>query len=218
MLKTFLSSARALTAAASLACVAMVGSVGFAAATSGTLPVDGNTAVTFDPSTDTPVVVRFTDPNITTGTHFQLGFQTNSSSLFQIGLIEYSLDTTDGVDGTWATYINPFGYVGAFPVHNYDGITTYSTMGNSIYFRYTIPNNLVEGPDVGSITQATLLANNGGYTEAGILAENLGNGFVELNREHNAVVPEPTSMAIASIGLGLAGAARLRRRLAAKKA
>jgi hypothetical protein len=219
MLKTFVNSARALAAATSLACVAMVGSVGFAGAGTGTLPGDGNTAVTFDPSTPTPVVVRFSDPKISDGVNFQLGFSTNSTNLFEIGNIEYSFDTTDGVDGTWTEYINPFGFVGADPTTNWDGITAYSTLSDDIYFRYELPGGEI---DYSSITQVSFLSNNDGATTDGILSGGLGNGLVELNRDHIAidapVVPEPTTFAIASIGLGMAGVARLRKRLAAKKA
>lgn len=226
MLKTFLNSARALAAATSLACVAMVGSVGFAGAGTGDIPVDGNTAVTFDPSTPTNVVVRFTDPKIGTGGFFQFGFTTNSANLFDIGTVEYSLNSTTGFDGDWVTYSTPpFGTVGAAPAVNYGDVPlTYTPAGNNFFFRYTLPaKTMTDGPDYSSVTQATLLVNSDGAVDGdGNLTTVIGNGFGALNRDHTAigapVVPEPTTFAIASIGLGMAGAARLRKRLAAKKA
>jgi hypothetical protein len=64
------------------------------------------------------------------------------------------------------------------------------------------------------------LSNNNGDNDAGILKDVFGNDYTATPRDHTSiadpVVPEPTTFAIASIGLGLAGATRMRKR--AKKA
>ncbi|MEI8214192.1 MAG: PEP-CTERM sorting domain-containing protein [Planctomycetota bacterium] len=210
MVKTFLKSVRAAAAATSLAFVAMVGSVGFAGAVTSDAT---NSAVTFDPATATPVTVSFTDSNLASDTNFQVGFRTNGTT-YSIGLVEYSWNNS-----TWNTLVSSFGTIGASPAYAKSGVKTLAASGvTTLYLRYTIP----AGVDYKKVTQVNLLANNNGSTSSGSLDDTLDNGFVSLTRRNTAidapVVPEPTTFAIASIGLGMAGAARLRKRLAAKKA
>jgi hypothetical protein len=210
MVKTFLKSIRAAAAATSLAFVAMVGSVGFAGAVTSDAT---NSAVTFDPATATPVKVSFTDSNIASDSSFQVGFRTNGTT-YSIGLVEYSFD-----DSTWSTFVGSFGTIGAAPAYALSAPQYILAPGSDkMYLRYTIP----AGVDYSKVTQVNLLANSTGSTTDGKLDDTLVNGYVSLVRTHTSigapVVPEPTTFAIASIGLGMAGAARLRKRLAAKKA
>jgi hypothetical protein len=215
MVKSFVRSIQALAVVAAMSCAAFVGSNAMAAAVTGDLAIDGNTAVTFDPSTATPVTVRFTDPNIATNTFFQLGFRTNDGSLTSIpATVEYSFDNV-----TYQTFYFGSTPVGFAPAYSYGAnLGPWTASGSQdIYFKYTIPAGAVANSKVINVN---LLSNNNGFNNSGVLGDNLSNGYTDLTRTHTSIdapaVPEPTTFAIASIGLGLAGAARMRKR--AKKA
>ena len=215
MFKKCLCSARALAAAAALAVLSVAGTTGYASPVTGDLVVDGNTAVTFDPATATPVTVRFTDPNIASNDFFQIRFRSNNTP-FTIGAVKYSFDNI-----TYASAPD-FGTMGIAPTYAYSApFETSQAHGTSIYLQYTLPAGLGYSQSISNskYVQVQLLSNSDNYQVGGVLGDQLG--LVQLSRLHKAIVapvPEPASFAIASIGLGLAGAVRLRRRLAAAKA
>lgn len=218
MVKRFVRSIQALAVVAAMSAAAFVGSNAMGAAVTGdsptgTLPSFGNSAVTFDPTTATPVVVRFTDPNLNGATRLQLGFRSSDASFTSLpGPVEYSYDNV-----SYTTFYAGASSIGANPSYSYNGIVNVSSTSQNIYFKYTIPANAMGYSKTFNIR---LLANNNGATDAGVLADATGNGFTDLTRTNTSIaapsVPEPTTFAIASIGLGLAGAARMRKR--AKKA
>ena len=214
MVKSFVRSIQALAVVAAMSCAAFVGSNAMAAAVTGDLATLGNTAVTFDPTSATPVTVSFFDNNISGNTYFQLGFRTNDGSFTSMpATVKYSFDNVTYTD--FYTVATP---VGLAPAYLYGDVKTLSPGGsNTIYFQYTIPANAV---GYSKIVNVNLLSNNDNAQSSGVLADTLSNGFVNLTRTHTAInaptVPEPTTFAIASIGLGLAGVARMRKR--AKKA
>jgi hypothetical protein len=130
------------------------------------------------------------------------------------GPIEYSFDNV-----TYLTFYAGSTGVGFAPAYTYGAnLGAWTPSGSQdIYFKYTIPAGAVAN---GKVIGVNLLANNDGSTVLGVLSDTLSNGYTDLTRSHTAIaappVPEPTTFAIASIGLGLAGAARMRKR--AKKA
>jgi hypothetical protein len=180
----------------------------------GDLTLDGNTALTFDPSTPTPVTVKFNDPNLATANYFQLAARTTNGSLFSLSNVKISFDNV-----TYSVFDTGTQGTDFSPTYNYGAIQNIASSSADVYFQYELPSGL----DIGSITQVALYANsNSDVDGSGVLADTLTNGFVNLVRTHTAVdvtpppVPEPATMTIAVFGLGLAGAARLRKRLSKK--
>ena len=126
--------AMALTAFVSL------GNCGSAAVVTGDLAGRGNSAITFDPLTPTPVIVRFTDPNLFTAQAYQLAFRTNNGFAFDVTNVMYSFDNLSyygfdagilGVGVGPAVVSNPqfLGSAGA---------------SRTIYFAYELPAGLEE--------------------------------------------------------------------------
>jgi hypothetical protein len=199
--------------ALALGALVSVGTNGSASVVSGDLAGRGNSALTFDPLTPTPVIVRFTDANLFAAQAYQLGFRTNNGFVFDVTNVMYSFDNLDyyGFDAG----ILGVG-VGSAIVSNPEFLGS-ADVARTIYFSYELPAGLEEG----SVTQVILMANSDGETTGGLLTNDIGNNYVRLTRTHLAVstpiapnvVPEPTTFTIAAIGFGLAGFGRLRNRI-----
>ena len=212
MLMNFAQSLRNVAAVAALSCVAFMGGSAYAGALTGDLTLDGNTAVTFDPSTTTPLTVRFSDPNLNGAQHLQLGARTTNGVTFALASLTYSFDNL-----TYWTFETGSLTTGVAPAYMYTATMNIPSVSQDIYFQYTLPSGL----DNLSITQVALYANNDGAVDgSGVLLDDITNGYVNLVRTHTAVgappVPEPATMTIALVGMGLAGAARLRKRFSKK--
>lgn len=189
-----------------------LGQISLASVVTGDLNGSGNSAITFDPLTPTPVVVRFYDFNLAGTEFYQLGFGTTSGSAFTVTNVMYSFDnvTYSGFNGGTMNV--------AVSSYAYSSIQNLGTAGvpATIFFSYTLP----AGIDYDSITQVVMLANINGANQGGVLSNEIGSKYVSIVRTHTAiskpidpnVVPEPTTFAIATIGLGLAGLRQLRRR------
>lgn len=206
MIKSFVRSVGMLAAVAA-SCVAFVGANAIASPVSGN---SQNNSVTFDPSTPTDVVVSFSDTKIMSGRYIQVGFRDNAAA-FSILSIEYSYDS----GSSWSSYTPSYGTPGVAPAYIYGSVLDLGANPgvDTVLFRYTLPS----GIENGKLIQMNFLSNNNGDTDGGVIKDVFGNDYTDLTRDHTSIaapppVPEPTTFAIASIGLGLAGALRMRKR------
>lgn len=205
-------SLRAAPMAVALCAFLGLGQISLASVVTGDLNGSGNSAITFDPLTPTPVIVRFYDFNLEDAEFYQLGFSTTNGSAFSVSNVMYSFDnvTYSGFDGGTLNV--------AGPSSTYSSIQPLGSAGvpATIFFSYTLP----AGIDYDSITQVVMLANINGANQGGVLSNEIGSKYVSIVRTHTAismpinpnVVPEPTTFAIAAIGLSLAGLRQMRRR------
>jgi len=132
-----------------------------------------NTCATFDASTPSTAVQPFTSANLQTNRYFQLSLRTNAGVSYTITDLAWSKD------GTSFTNFSPVSLsLNADGSRADTNIVDYgSAIGIPLYLRYTLPAGVTPG---GAI-EGTLIANNNGANNGGILSDYFNN-YQAVNR------------------------------------
>ena len=173
--------------------------------------VGENVCATFDASTPSTAVQPFTSQNLQTNRYFQLSLLTNAGFSYTITDLAWSKD------GTSFTNFSPISLsLNANGSRSYTNIVDYgSAIGIPLYLRYTLPT----GVALGKVIEGTLIANNNGTNNAGILSDSL-NDYQIINRDSLSVAGSATQAVPGPLPvLGAAGfyafSRQLRRRIKA---
>ena len=166
-----------------------------------------NTCATFDSSSASTAVQGFTSFNLTTNQYFQLSLLTNAGVSYTITDLAWSKD------GTSFTNFSPVSLsLNANGSRAYTNIVNYgSAIGIPLYLRYTLPAGVTPGAAI----EGTLIANNNGTNNLGILSDSLNN-YQIINRDSVSVAVSAAAPAPLPV-LGAAGffaySRQLRRRI-----
>ena len=173
--------------------------------------VGENVCATFDASTPSTTVQPFTSANLGTNRYFQLSLLTNAGFSYTITDLAWSKDgTTFNAFSPISLSLNSNGS------RSYTNIVDYgSAVGVPLYLRYTLPT----GVALGKAIEGTLIANNNGANNGGVLSDSLNN-YQFINRDSLSVQgAAPTAVPGPLPIFGAAGffafSRRLRRRIKA---
>jgi len=173
--------------------------------------VGENVCATFDASTPSTAVQSFTSQNLQTNRYFQLSLLTNAGFSYTITDLAWSKD------GISFTNFSPISLsLNANGSRSYTNIVNYgSAIGIPLYLRYTLPT----GVALGKVIEGTLIANNNGSNNLGVLSDSLNNYLFEGRESLSVAGSAPEAVPAPLPVLGAAGffsfSRRLRRRIKA---
>ena len=184
----------------------------------GDLSVDGNNCTGFDPATPSTATLRFEDAKLNDSVsparagakYFQLKIFTARSSGTAGSYTISDFGWSRTADGPYTTFQNIL-TVGPTPTATSIASTAVSSppaLGSPFFFRYTLP----AGVNDGDIFDVSFQANNDQAVDgSGYLATSVGNSYLQLGRDNQALVPGPLPLAGALAALGYSR--RIRRAL-----
>jgi len=164
-----------------------------------------NNCATFDAATPSTATQTFTSANLQTNRYFQLALLTTGGVSYTITGLSYSNDNI-----TFTNFSPTFLSLNANGTRSYTNIVNNgSNLSLPFYLRYTLPTGVAPG----SVIQGTLIANNNGSNNLGILSDSLNN-YQLINRDSTSVASAaPAPLPILGAAGFFAYSRQLRRRI-----